>query len=162
MSFMETYKRLDALCRDLCSADKGVTAYIECMDSCQVLRFRPESWQQDYNRLKHYRYIRNQIAHVSGATEEALCTVDDEQWLADFYQRILTEADPLARYRKASMKMLNRPAAAKKTAPLPPAASSRAAPAGKKRTGYAVAALLGIIITVLCFVAGVVLYCVFQ
>lgn len=34
MSFMEAYKRLDNLCKDLLSSDKGITEYIRQMDCC--------------------------------------------------------------------------------------------------------------------------------
>ena len=57
-------------------------------------------WKDDYYTLKHYRYIRNQIAHDAYADEENMCSKEDEEWLESFHRRIMTQTDPLALYQK--------------------------------------------------------------
>ena len=87
MRFMQTYKRLDALCRDMNGI--GVTGYIEDMEKAANGSRHVSGWKADYQRLKYYRHIRNQIAHEVDATEEELCSPEDAVWIEEFYQRIL-------------------------------------------------------------------------
>ena len=101
MGFMQAYKRLDMLCRDMNGI--GVTGYIVDMEQAVNGVFHVPSWRTDYRQLKHYRYIRNQIAHEPNATEGALCSAEDTAWLEAFYQRILQRTDPLAMYRRSMM-----------------------------------------------------------
>ena len=61
-------------------------------------------WRDDLEQLKHYRWVRNQIAHEPGCTEENMCEARDTQWLMDFYGRIMNQTDPLALYRKATQR----------------------------------------------------------
>ena len=74
MSFLEAYKRLDNVCRGMFESDRGVTAYIEYMEECTDPRFQISGWRQVYFALKHYRWVRNQIVHEPGVTEETMCT----------------------------------------------------------------------------------------
>lgn len=105
MRFMQAYKRLDALCRDLNGI--GVTGYIEDMEKTAAgSRYVPE-WNTDYQRLKHYRHIRNQIAHEVDVTEEEMCSPEDAVWIEEFHQRILQQTDPLAIHYKASRPQRN-------------------------------------------------------
>lgn len=110
MGFMNSYKRLDNLCRDM--NGKGVTGYIEDMESKFNTSFIP-GWNDDYHKLKNYRYIRNQIAHENYANENNMCSDSDTQWIENFYERILNRTDPLAVYHKA----LNPRPASRPTAP---------------------------------------------
>ena len=71
-------------------------------------------WEQDLKQLKHYRWVRNQIAHKPDCTEEDLCSFVDEEWILGFYDRIMNQTDPLALYRKATAP---RPKPAYKPAP---------------------------------------------
>lgn len=98
MSFMNSYKRLDNLCKD--QKRGGITGYIDEMDSRYNGAGIVSGWKDDYNNLKTYRHLRNQIAHDNYAEEEVLCTEEDEIWLDDFYQRILDQKDPLTLYFK--------------------------------------------------------------
>lgn len=100
---MKSYKKLDNLCKDLLQSESGVTAYIDAMDEIGYNRFRIENWETDYRQLKAYRHIRNQIAHADDIDEENTCTMNDVYWLQSFYQRILSETDPLSLHRKANM-----------------------------------------------------------
>lgn len=100
MGFMQAYKRLDALCRDLNGI--GVTGYIEDMGKAVNGSLYVSGWNADYRRLKYYRHIRNQIAHEVDATEETMCSREDVIWIEEFYQRILQCTDPVAIYYKTS------------------------------------------------------------
>lgn len=99
MGFMSTYKHLDNLCSDMNGI--GVTGYIEDMEDSLNGKFHVPDWENDYRQLKHYRYIRNQIAHETYADEENMCSEEDEEWLDDFYDRIMNQTDPLALYHSA-------------------------------------------------------------
>lgn len=100
MSFFESYKHLEKICGEIYgNADKnGISAYIDEMCRISDGSRYVDNWNEDLEMLKHYRSIRNQISHEPGYTEENLCTHADEVWLDDFYSRIMTVSDPLARY----------------------------------------------------------------
>lgn len=98
MGFMESYKHLDNLCKDMNGI--GVTGYIKDMEQEKNGDFYVAIWKEDYRKLKHYRYIRNQIAHENDVNENNLCSAGDTAWLDSFYQRILAQTDPLALYYK--------------------------------------------------------------
>lgn len=98
IGFMQSYKRLDILCRDMNGI--GVTGYIEDMDRTVNGARYVSNWDSDYRQLKYYRHIRNQIAHEVNATEENLCSSKDVAWIEEFYQHILRQTDPLAVYYK--------------------------------------------------------------
>ena len=100
LSFMQSYKRLDNLCKDLFHSAHGVTSYIEAMEKCPRGAKTVNQWQTDYSKLKHYRYIRNRIAHENNADESILCKIEDTRWLDRFYNRIINGTDPLTLYRK--------------------------------------------------------------
>ena len=99
MGYMNSYKRLDNLCRD-CGYTNGVSGYIEEMERTYGGTYSVPGWQDDYKNLKHYRWIRNQIAHDNDADEENMCSKEDVQWIENFHQRILDQDDPLAQYHK--------------------------------------------------------------
>lgn len=101
MSFMEEYKRLDNLCKDIFSSANGVTEYINCMEQSNYRNINVINWKNDLKKLKHYRYIRNQIAHENNATEESLCTIADTNWIKKFHDRIMEQTDPITLYRKS-------------------------------------------------------------
>lgn len=54
-----------------------------CQDLQTILRKNLDttsmvlSWKADYLKLKHYRYIRNQIAHENYADESNMCSAQD-------------------------------------------------------------------------------------
>lgn len=101
MGFLQTYKRLDNLCRDMNGV--GVTGYLEDMERLTDGERHVPGWKEDCQQLKHYRYLRNRIAHEVNADEEDLCSAADTAWIENFYTRILGTNDPLALYRKAKM-----------------------------------------------------------
>lgn len=110
MGFMDAYKRLEKLCGEIMKDDRRVSAYID-----EMLRLPNGSrlvagWNDDLKQLKHYRWVRNQIAHDPDRTEKNMCQPEDTRWIEDFYARIMNQTDPLALYRKANKK---RPTTAK-------------------------------------------------
>ena len=95
IEFLEEYKYVDAICRDMLGAEKGVTAYIEQLDETPMtVRYWITEWNDEYRQLKHIRWLRNQIAHSTGYVE---CTQSDLDWLKDFHNRLLTQQDLLAK-----------------------------------------------------------------
>ena len=101
MSFIDSYKRLEKLCNDIYGDIHGVKAYIEDMRNTSMGKWYVRGWDDDLSRLKHYKWIRNQIWHELDCTEDNMCKPGDAQWLDDFRCRILSGTDPLSLYRKA-------------------------------------------------------------
>ncbi len=88
------YKQVDKLCREIFSSQSGVTQYITEMERIASYgRSVIPSWNDDYYTLKRVRWLRNKIAHESGATE---CNENDAAWLENFHRRLLARQDPLA------------------------------------------------------------------
>ena len=103
--FFEEFKRLDKLCGEIYNSRHGVTDYIDDMKSvpkhrCQYI----PNWKNDMEQLMHLRHIRNYLAHTSGAFQEELCTQKDIDLVIDFYNRILTQTDPMALLYKKEQK----------------------------------------------------------
>lgn len=95
IELLEEYKYVDAICRDMLGAEKGVTAYIEQLDETPgTVRYWITEWNDEYKQLKHIRWLRNQIAH---STESVECSQADVDWLKDFHNRLLTQQDLLAK-----------------------------------------------------------------
>ena len=102
MSFIESYKQLDKICGEMFETQYGVSAYIEEMLNNPHGSFLVRGWENDLKQLKHYRWIRNQIVHEPDCYEETMCEVGDEEWLDEFYERIINQTDPLAMYFQAT------------------------------------------------------------
>ena len=95
IELLEEYKYVDAICRDMLGAEKGVSAYIEQLDKTPgTVRYWITEWNDEYRQLKHIRWLRNQIAHSTGYVE---CTQSDLDWLKGFHNRLLTQKDLLAK-----------------------------------------------------------------
>lgn len=93
-ALFEEFKRVDSICRDMLSADKGVSTYIEQMETTPAsMRYQVAGWDDDYKKLKHIRWVRNKLAHETGNVE---CTQADVEWLQGFHSRLLNRTDPLA------------------------------------------------------------------
>jgi len=102
MNFLEAYKRLEKLCGEITNDERKITAYIEDMEKTPNGSHFVIGWNNDLKKLKHYRWIRNQIVHDTNCSEENMCNSNDVQWIVDFHSRIMTQTDPLAMYRKAT------------------------------------------------------------
>ena len=104
MGFMSSYKHLEKLCGEVMNDERKVSAYIDEMVKTPQGAGRVAGWNEDLKRLKHYRWVRNQIVHEPDCTEENMCDPEDARWLEDFYDRIMEQEDPLALYRKATQR----------------------------------------------------------
>jgi hypothetical protein len=102
MSFISSYKHLEKLCGEVLNDSRRISAYIDEMQNTPNGAFYVHSWDEDLKTLKHYRWVRNQIAHEPDCDEQSMCDPSDALWLDDFYSRIMNQTDPLALYRKAS------------------------------------------------------------
>lgn len=102
MGFIDEYKWLEKLCGEMLGDTRGVTAYIEEMESTPHGVRYVRGWEDDLRQLKHYRWVRNKIVHDPGCSEENMCSYEDVQWIAEFHTRIMEQNDPLALYRRAS------------------------------------------------------------
>ena len=97
--FFEEYKRLDRLCADMYEGRNGVSAYIADMDEeAGQGQLWVLGWSEDYKKLKHVRWVRNQIAHDSAAYQRS--EPADLQFVKEFYSRVLSGRDPLTQLRK--------------------------------------------------------------
>lgn len=101
MGFLESYKRLERLCRDVMDDDRRVSAYIDEMVRLSDGSRHVSGWDRDLKQLKHYRWVRNQIVHDPDCSEDNMCGPEDVRWIEDFHARIMNQTDPLALYRRA-------------------------------------------------------------
>lgn len=101
MGFIDAYKHLEKLCGEILNDDRRVSAYIDEMLRITNGSFYVGTWNEDLKKLKHYRWIRNQIAHEPNCNEFNMCKPEDEVWLQNFYSRIMNQTDPLSQYDNA-------------------------------------------------------------
>lgn len=102
-AFFDEYTKLDDLCRQMFNSSKGITQYIESMESTSAAKTRNISdWDSDLKMLKQYRHIRNNLAHTPGEFHRDICVQYDVTWIQMFYDRIVKRKDPLALLFKQS------------------------------------------------------------
>ena len=139
MGFLDSYKRLEKLCGEVMNDDKRITAYIDEMNNTPMGSLHVSTWNEDLKKLKHYRWVRNQIAHNPDATEKNMITSTDVKWIDDFYIRIMHQKDPLTLYHKAVRKRsVQKATASRKITAKTPVRKSAKAPAKrptKKKSG---------------------------
>ena len=99
MHFMTAYNHLDTLCKE--RNGTGISGYIAEMHKESDAAASVKGWQQDYQKLKRYRWVQNKLTQDSSAAQEGLWEDADVQWLKGFYHRLMTKTDPLALYQKA-------------------------------------------------------------
>ena len=97
LDYLESYKRLDQLCRDMFRTKDGVTEYINQMDRVISKINSKQDWRNFYSRLKYQRRLRNDLVHN---TECLDCTEEDIDEIEYFFDLILKQEDPLACIRK--------------------------------------------------------------
>ena len=102
MGFIDSYKHLEKLCGGILNDERKVSAYIDEMINTPRGVCLVRGWNGALKKLKHYRWVRNQIVHEPGCAEENMCSPEDALWLDDFYSRIMNQSDPLALYYKAA------------------------------------------------------------
>ena len=158
IEFLEEYKYVDAICRDMLGAEKGVTAYIEQLDETPMtVRYWITEWNDEYRQLKHIHWLRNQIVHNTGSVE---CNQSDLDWLKDFHNRLLTQQDLLAKARRVVQEsQIQRQQQLAKTVTVAapkPGANVYRSPKGPRKSWIliAVIAALAIIIGLLIWIAN--------
>lgn len=102
MGFIDSYKHLEKLCGEVFNNSRGISSYIDEMGNIPRGVYYVNGWGEDLKKLKHYRWMRNKIAHDPCCTEENMCQPEDELWIDEFYSRIMNQTDPLALYHKAT------------------------------------------------------------
>lgn len=102
MGFIDSYKHLEKLCGEIMNDDRRISAYIDEMLNTPSGSYYVRSWDSDLKNLKHYRWVRNQISHEPGCTEQNMCDSEDILWLEDFYARIMNQTDPISLYYQAT------------------------------------------------------------
>lgn len=73
MGFIDAYKHLEKLCGDMLHDDRRLSAYIDEMLRLSNGARYVRNWDYDLKQLKHYRWVRNQIVHEPGHTEQNMC-----------------------------------------------------------------------------------------
>ena len=158
IELLDEYKYVDAICRDMLGAEKGVSAYIEQLDETPVtVRYWITEWNDEYRQLKHIRWLRNQIVH---STESIECSQADLDWLKGFHNRLLTQQDLLAKAQrviKESQIQRQQQLAKTVTAAAPkPGANVDRSPRGPRKSWIliAVIAALAVLIGLLIWIAN--------
>jgi len=99
IKFLEEYKSVDKFIKDSFGSVDGVSEYIRTMERIEGNK-SDEAWKDDYYKLKHMRWIRNQLAHEVSIDSD-ICEREDLEWLCDFHARLKKCDDSLAKaYRK--------------------------------------------------------------
>jgi hypothetical protein len=122
--FLDEYKRVDAICRDLFRGDRyyrtdgqelfGVSAYLAAMNEVPYARrARFDSWDVEYDRIKRLRDLRNSITHDIAASA---CSYDDLESLEAFHRQLVGATDPYAAYCRAQREAERQKTAAAQTA----------------------------------------------
>ena len=97
LDYLDSYKRLDQLCRDMFRTKDGVTEYINQMDRVISRINSKQEWRNFYSRLKYQRRLRNNLVHNTECSEG---TEEDIDEVECFFELILKQEDPLACIRK--------------------------------------------------------------
>lgn len=96
VKFIEKYKQIDKICKDMFNSREGVSEYLAKMEETPYSKKQKCYYFDDfYKQLKHFRWIRNQLAHEQSIDSD-FCSEDDINWLEDFYDDLLSCNDPLA------------------------------------------------------------------
>ena len=97
--FLKTYKKLDELCKQVLSSTRGISEYIDQMQSECGNYSKVPNWDKDLNELKRLRWIRNQLVHDADSFDTLDITKEDISYLNEFRSRILNREDPFALLR---------------------------------------------------------------
>ena len=87
IEFLEEYKALDILLKDVLSSDSGVTSYINKMSESygQGMQADPD-WAVAFKRLKTVRHKRNILSHED---DDPGVVEDDIDFVCTFRERVL-------------------------------------------------------------------------
>ena len=73
---MDAYKNLEKLCGEMYGQQNGISAYIDEMTQTPG-SYYVKDWNEDLKKIKHYRWVRNQISHEPNCSESNLCDACD-------------------------------------------------------------------------------------
>ncbi len=117
-AFLEAFKALDKICKELFMSDKGVTAYIDRMKASPSYESSTVAqWSADLSRLISLRNTRNILSHEVGTLDKNMCDQTDIDWLNNFKTRILNQTDPLALLHKYKKERSGAKAESQSTSP---------------------------------------------
>ena len=80
LEFLDIYKNIDELCKQIYKGNAGVSRYIEDMEKEIQGPKYVSCWEQDYKQLKHIRWIRNQLVHDVNSFQNNIVTLADIEW----------------------------------------------------------------------------------
>jgi len=95
IKFQEEYKSVDKFIKDAFGTVDGVSEYIRKMERHERNK-SDKVWKDDYYKLKHMRWIRNQLAHEVSIDSD-ICEREDLEWLCNFHARLKKGDDSLAK-----------------------------------------------------------------
>jgi len=103
--FLEEFKRLDSICRDIYGKTidnkLGITMYLDDMRNHDFEgQIKVPFWEINYHTLKKKRDLRNELVHGNCSINIDACSEEDIDFLISFKEKILNQADPLAMLRK--------------------------------------------------------------
>ncbi|MBE6742521.1 MAG: hypothetical protein E7570_09525 [Ruminococcaceae bacterium] len=93
VEFLNEYLPVEKICNEIYD-ESGVTAYINDMQ-CRTAneKWLVHNWDVELKKLKHLRWLRNQIVHPNNSYE---VTQQDLIDIKTFHNKLLTQQDPLA------------------------------------------------------------------
>ncbi len=86
LEFLDAYKSLDELCKQILSSESGISEYINEMSHDIQGHIMVDCWERDYKELKKMRWIRNQLVHETHSFQDDLINIEDIKWLKIFHR----------------------------------------------------------------------------
>ena len=100
LKFLQEYKKLDELCKQILSSTRGISEYIDQMQSECRNHSKVPNWNNDLKELKRLRWIRNQLVHDTDSFDTLEVSKEDISYLKEFRSRILHCEDPFSLLHK--------------------------------------------------------------
>ena len=119
LKFLDAYKSLDEICKQILSSNRGISEYIDEMNNVNYRAAKIAGWENDYKTLKRMRWIRNQLVHDTDSFNNIHITEADIKWLQNFRLRILHQKDPFSLvYQLKNSKIIINPKMVQKNTPI--------------------------------------------
>ena len=94
--FLNQFKLLEKLCNEMYKDVHGVSLYIEeCEYVASLLPGDQPQFAQFIHRLRHCRYIRNQLSHEITSDTVQISSPSDIEFLQNLYHMLAKQTDPL-------------------------------------------------------------------
>lgn len=103
LRFLKDYKKLDELCKQVLGSDRGISEYIDQMQSEGKGCSKVPNWDNDLKELKRLRWMRNRLVHDADSFDMLTVTNEDIFYLKEFRSRILNCEDPFALLRNSKI-----------------------------------------------------------